>query len=117
VLLAALSMFAFFAFLFYCSTRVFFCVCQYILCHFCYYLMLVCLDCTYYARNVYFVCIVCGHWGPLSPDHLCGSHDYQIQMSIDAAFLSSSSVVWFGADVRVCLCVNSSSSHLVAVEH
>ena len=41
-----------------------------------------------------------------------------IQMSIDADFLSSSSVVWFFADVRVCLCVNSSSSsHLVAVEH
>jgi len=53
--------------LFVCT---FLCVCQYILCHLHYYSMLVCLDCTSCARNVYFVCIVCVHWGPLNPDHI-----------------------------------------------
>ena len=53
--------------LFVCT---FLCVCQYILCHLHYYLMLVCLDCTSCARNVYFVCIVCVHCGPLNPDHI-----------------------------------------------
>ncbi len=53
-----------------------FCVCHYILCHLYYYLILVRLDCTFCVCKVYLVCIVCGHWGPLSPDHLCGSHDY-----------------------------------------
>jgi hypothetical protein len=58
----------------FCFTRVFFCVCRYILCHLYYYLMLVRLDCTSCAHNVYFVCIVCGHHGNLSTSHTCGSH-------------------------------------------
>ena len=56
----------------FCFTRVFFCVCRYILCHLYYYLMLVRLDCTSCAHNVYFICIVCGHQGVLCPHHLCG---------------------------------------------
>ena len=57
---------------FFCFTRVFFCVCHYILCHLYYYLMLVSLDCTSCVCKVYLLCIVCGHQGVLCPHHLCG---------------------------------------------
>jgi hypothetical protein len=60
--------------LFSCFTRVFFCVCHYILCHLYYYLMLVRLDWTSCVCKVYLVCIVCGHQGVLCFGHVCGSH-------------------------------------------
>jgi hypothetical protein len=57
---------------FYCFTRVFFCVCHYILCHLYYYLMLVSLDCTSCVCKVYLVCIVCCQVGVLCFGHVCG---------------------------------------------
>ena len=55
---------------FFCFTRVFFCVCRYILCHLYYYLMLVSLDCTSCVCNVYLVCIVCCQVGVLCFGHV-----------------------------------------------
>ena len=57
---------------FFCFTRVFFRVCHYILCHSYYYLMLVSLDCTSCARNVYLLCIVCCQLGVLCFGHVSG---------------------------------------------
>ena len=57
---------------FYCFTRVFFCVCHYILCYLYYYLMLVSLDCTSCVCKVYLVCIVCCQVGVLCFGHVCG---------------------------------------------
>ena len=55
---------------FYCFTRVFFCVCHYILCHLYYYLMLVSLDCTSCVCKVYLVCIVCCQVGLVCFGHV-----------------------------------------------
>ena len=57
---------------FFCFTRVFFCVCQYILCHLYYYLMLVSLDCTSCVCKVYLLCIVCCQLSVLCFGHVSG---------------------------------------------
>ena len=73
MLLSALSVcHALHIFFSFCFTRVFFCVCHYILCHLYYYLMLVSLDCTSCVCKVYLVCIVCCQVGVLCFGHVCG---------------------------------------------
>ena len=71
MLLSALSVCpALHIFFSFCFTRVFFCVCHYILCHLYYYLMLVSLDCTSCVCKVYLVCIVCCQVGLVCFGHV-----------------------------------------------